>query len=309
VTGFFGELGKKVAERWLSLLVLPGFVLIATWTAGVELGHRHALDAHTLMAWAPASGPRLDTKALVLVTAGVLAASMAAGLAVSGGGVAVIRFWTSRGTHPPLAWLTGCRQQCWKDADAKVAEISDKAFDAPGDRALADRLSAAINARNAICLVPPSRPLWIGDRLRALDQRVLRAYDLDLVSVWPRLWLVLPSDARAETNAAHDALAGSARLMTWGVLYLPLAAWWWPALLISGGTFLTAWIRARSATETFASLVESAVDLYASDLATRLGIGSEQRPNERAGLNRTVGLAVTRVARKDTPPRPHANTD
>ncbi|MGH3903241.1 MAG: hypothetical protein ACRDTE_03460 [Pseudonocardiaceae bacterium] len=44
MSGFFQELAKRLAERWVALLVLPGALFIAaTWTA-VHLGHQYALN-------------------------------------------------------------------------------------------------------------------------------------------------------------------------------------------------------------------------------------------------------------------------
>ena len=38
MSSFFSELGKKLVERWVILLVLPGLLLIAVTVAGVTLG-------------------------------------------------------------------------------------------------------------------------------------------------------------------------------------------------------------------------------------------------------------------------------
>ncbi|MEO3857794.1 hypothetical protein [Acrocarpospora sp. B8E8] len=282
MTGFFAELGKKVAERWLSLLLLPGFLLVAAWVAGVRLGHGNALGALDLAAWLTGTAAAAQ---LALAAAGVLAVSAGLGLAAAAGGVAIMRLWTARGVRAPLVWLTRRRERRWKHAQAEIIGAIE-------EERLAG-LADLVNARNAICLVPSARPMWIGDRLRAVDQRVLRSYDLDLAGVWPRLWLVLPGEARTEIGVAYESLAAAARLMAWGLLYLPVAVFWWPAAIVALVTCVTAWVRARAAAETFGSLLESAIDLYALDLAAHLKLDAE------GPLSRETGLAVTRLVRKD----------
>ena len=42
--GFFGELGKELAKRWVALLAVPGMLfLAAVWVAATQ-GQRRALD-------------------------------------------------------------------------------------------------------------------------------------------------------------------------------------------------------------------------------------------------------------------------
>ncbi|MDV9198666.1 hypothetical protein R6M67_25830, partial [Streptomyces sp. Wh19] len=38
------EVGRKLADRWLSALVLPGALFVAAAMCGWWLGHPHALD-------------------------------------------------------------------------------------------------------------------------------------------------------------------------------------------------------------------------------------------------------------------------
>ncbi|MGV9535821.1 hypothetical protein ACWDR9_19590, partial [Streptosporangium sandarakinum] len=148
-------------------------------------------------------------------------------------------------------------------------------------------------ARNDIALCLPRHATWIGDRLYAMDRRVHDAYDLDLTGAWPRLWLVIPDTARAELTAARDAHAAAARLAGWAVLYLSVAAVWWPAVLVAMVVGATAWARARATTASLADLVEASVDLYGRDLAVQLGLPGD------GPMSRETGLAITSTLRKD----------
>ncbi|WP_436764325.1 hypothetical protein [Streptosporangium sp. V21-05] len=294
MTGFLDELGKKLAERWLSLLVLPGLLYLAVLSVALIAGHGHALDPVPVTARVNAFAPA-STGAVVLAAAAALAGAAGAGLAATALGRLTERLWTMRGRRWPARLALRRRTARWKTADdrfRRAVKASARTPDGPR------RVAEAVAAREAVGLVEPARPTWIGDRLVAVERRVHTAYGLDLLSAWPRLWLVLPDSARTGLGVARDAYSAAARLIGWAILYLPLAAWWWPALPLSAAIGVTGWARARSATAALADLLESAVDLYGRDLAAQLGIETPGR------LSREAGEAITIALRKEPPPRP-----
>ncbi|MEU1041889.1 hypothetical protein [Streptomyces sp. NPDC005907] len=292
MTTFLSALAGKAAEKWLALLVLPGAVYLAGVSAAVVLGHAHALDPaelqHAIDRLAAHPGAS-NAGAILLVAAGVLAAATLAGMCARASAVVVERLWTSRGDRWPARLLVRRRVHRWQRADA--------ACEAAGTRA---ELARAIERREAIALVRPLRPTWIGDRLHAADQRVYDAYGLELGAAWPRLWLTVPDAVRAELLSAREAYGAAFGLAGWAALYLLLGAWWWPALPAAAVVAATAWIRGRSATAVFADLVEATVDLHAITLAQELGL-----TGERPALTREIGDAITTTLRKDPPPDPH----
>ncbi|MGH3833124.1 MAG: hypothetical protein ACRDRS_22275 [Pseudonocardiaceae bacterium] len=294
MTGFFSELGTKLADRWIALLVLPGVLYVATATAATVLGHRHALDVGELRSWvdAVATVPAThSTGTVLLVATGVLVAATGAGLIAATLGFFLDRAWNTPGTRVPGRWLTNRRRRRWNRAEDTVNKAI--AIAAQNSAVPYPPLREALVARNRISLLEPDRPTWIGDRLRATDHRLHHAYDLDLATVWPRLWLLIPDSVRAELSVAQDAYTATARLSGWGMLYLIPGCWWWPALGIATTTVATAWIRARLATVVLADLTESTVELYTRDLATQLGLPVH------GPLTKEVGLAITATLRKD----------
>lgn len=46
---FLAEVGRRVAEKWLSLLTLPGLLLVTAATVGHTLGHRGWADIGELV--------------------------------------------------------------------------------------------------------------------------------------------------------------------------------------------------------------------------------------------------------------------
>jgi hypothetical protein len=290
------ELGKQLAGRWVALLVLPGAFYVVTATVAVLLGQRHALDPTVLTAWldsvavTPASG-RFGT--VLIAAAGFTAASAAAGLAASAAAQLVERVWWASGEEPLLRRPAASRRRRWERAEQDVTAALG-AFTASGGTAEAARvLRAAIVRRDAICPEPASRPTWIGDRLYAVDERVHSTYHLDLTAAWPRLWLLVPDATRAELAEARAGVGASARLTGWGLLYLPLAAVWWPAAVLGVGVLITARHRARLSVGVQADLVEATVDLYGRDLVVQLGIECTGR------LGQEAGGAATTLLRKD----------
>ncbi|WP_318211739.1 hypothetical protein [Streptomyces sp. SJL17-1] len=326
MTTFLATLGGKLADTWVSLLVLPGLLYLAVASAASVLGHRHALDHGVLTARidALADDPALHEPGTVVVF-GVLLLVVAAGVSrlAAALGAGVERLWL--GDWPPplrpaARALTRRRTTRWEAADAahrraltaRALQAAADGRDAPSQDpatpggAATDGLgttrsdpgaldTVGLNeARNRISLTRPARPTWMGDRLIAADARVHRAYRIDLTSAWPRLWLLLPETAHAEVQAARSALTASARRAAWGLLYVLPALWWWPAALIAAVTWTGAWRQGRVAVHEFAELVESAVDLHGRDLAAALGIPCEEQ------LTATTGLAITRTLRKGT---------
>ena len=262
MTGFLGEIGQKLADRWAALLAVPGLLYLAAVTTAAVLGQAHALSypdlSRKIAAWA-ASPTLKSAGGTVLIVAAILAGSVVAGLAAAAGGRFIEILWTLPGKRGPARWLADRRRKRSQDAKA-IADTS-------ADPAAVDK---AIARADRICLIQADRPTWIGDRLRASRIRIERAYGLDLNTAWPRLWLIVPDTVRTELGTARDAFTTTALLTAWAILYLILGIWWWPAIPVALITGATAIIRAHQATENLADLIESTVDLYSRDLATQL---------------------------------------
>ncbi|WP_418955372.1 hypothetical protein [Streptomyces tritici] len=309
MNAFLGELGRRLAERWVTLLLLPGALFVAVVTVASVLGHGRALDLRGLSAWIDglaASRGAGQPGIVVLVAAGGLAAAAGTGLAAAALGEGVALLWAAEGRRGPGRRLAARRRERWRRAYAEVVAarraVALSAVPPHGaDPEARAALRAALERCRRICPVPADRPTWIGDRLRAADLRVHHAYRVDLAALWPRLWLALPDPARAELTEAYAAYRASARLTGWGLLYLLVAFWWWPAVVIAVVTSGTAWVRARGAAESLADLVEGAVDLYGRDVAAALGV----LPADE-GLDRVSGDAVSALLRKDEALHPGA---
>ncbi|WP_399892066.1 hypothetical protein ACGH7X_32605 [Streptomyces sp. BBFR51] len=306
MTRFLEALGGKLAERWIALMLGPSVLLMSVAAVGVTLGHRRWHDIGLLLTRLNelSAEPALrNTGTLVLLLAGLLAASAGLGLAATGLGVTVERLWLA--TRP--RWLADRRRRRWDDAHAAFNDAlleAARAEGTPGAAAPAPAAASAVAAaararelnarRNRIGLTAPDHPFWLGDRIAAVDTRVWRAYRLDITVAWPRIWLLLAEDVRAEIVASRARLAAAARLMAWAVGYVAVGAVWWPSAVAGAVAAATAWRRARIAGVAFAELSESAVDLHGRQLAEGLGIACE------GALTEDVGAEITTVLRKQT---------
>ncbi|AVH54857.1 MULTISPECIES: hypothetical protein [Streptomyces] len=302
MNAILAELGKRVAERWLSLLVLPGALYLAVAAAGaVVLRHSGWYDLVMLADYLNrVAARRRGIGQVVLISGAMLLGSAGVGLvaqAVSGG---VARLWLAAGRGPLGRRLTGWRRKRWQAAHEAYQNAlleryrRQQGWGEGGNRSPLPDSARLLVVRNRICLVEPDRPTWMADRMRAAGERVHRAYDLDLTAAWPRLWLCMPDMARAEIATAQSAFASASRLAGWGLLYLVLAVWWWPSAVIACVTVGAAWQRGRAATAALAELVESAVDLYGRDLAQALGLScpDEFTPDHGASLTRMLRKGV-----------------
>ncbi|MEH0515198.1 hypothetical protein QBC31_31490 [Streptomyces sp. B21-079] len=281
--GLLSELGKKLAERWLSLLVLPGAFFLAAVGTAFTLGHAHALDSGLLIRQISVhaeSRTVTSTGGRAMILAAVLAGSAAAGTAVQALGSFIERItlaagwqaWPSSATSVLRRWVA-YRQRAWDAADTEHRRASsDELTSTPADLPDPATRHRAARRRERIAPERPERPTWSGDRIHAAAIRLDHAFHLDLATVWPHLWLVLPDEVRAQVTDARAALARAAATAAWSLLYALLALSWWPAGLLTAGLALTARHRVRAAADAYAGLLETVTRLHATTLADHLGL-------------------------------------
>ncbi|GAA3433782.1 hypothetical protein [Kutzneria kofuensis] len=298
---FFKTLATKLAERWVTLLVVPGALLVfAAWVGG-RLRQAHALD------WAALQGDLAATVAdltrqswatqAVLVIAALLV-STGVGLAVQAlAGVTKI-VWLGQWPQP-LRWLarwrTSRRVRRWYRRLERRREL-ERAHPAEQRTPEQQRQINEAAARvNRLCWAEPGRPTWMGDRGHSVEKIILDRQGLDLAFAWPRLWLVLPETPRAEITAANAAFAAAVATGTWAVPYLLLGIMWWPAAVAGLVVGVTGWVRGRSAASELALLTEATLDLHGRTLAVALGVAAEDTVGP---LELEEGQRISTMARK-----------
>ncbi|MGW4380124.1 hypothetical protein [Kitasatospora sp. NPDC004531] len=303
MTDLLAKLGSSLAERWLALLVLPGVLWVAAAAAAHRVGQAHPFDARPLIDWVgrlAAQSAEHRTTWLAVAAAVAALAAAGAGLAARGLGTLLEGLWGAPGDRPPMAWVVAARRRRWiaahESARRRIARSHDSNLTG---LALARARAAAGRAqrrRLAAPAQPPGRPTRVAERFHAGAERARTLYGLDLNQAWPRLWSVLPDTLRADVTAAREAYASAGRLAGWGLMYAALAALWWPAAPAGAALVAVAAVRARTAAEVLADLIDTATDLHLADLAARLGVPTEARsPAE-------IGHAVTQRLTRPQPP-------
>ncbi|MFF8594449.1 hypothetical protein ACF061_23950 [Streptomyces sp. NPDC015220] len=308
--GLLSELGKALAERWLSLLALPGALFLAVAGAAHELGQAHPFRVHRLVDAATAATAHPAARSVggqIILLAMVLAGAAAAGLTAQALGSLVERLllaadWPS---WPPVlrqwaARRTLSRQLRWDSAAQeydRLRELAARSL-AAGRRADPAARHAAEQRMSRIAAERPRRPTWCGNRIDAVAVRLDRDHGIDLAVVWPQLWLVMPEESRTQVVTAREDLARAAALFGWSLVYLPLTVWWWPAAAVSIILAVIGNGRVRATADAYALLVEAAAHLHLRTLADHLGL-------EYTGpMSPEDGDRLTNLLRPPVPPRP-----
>ena len=285
--GLLSELSKKLAEQWLTLLVLPGALYLAVAAAGRTLGQSAALDVGRLTQAISdaARTPQVTTvggQAVLLAV--ILTGAAVTGLAAQSLGSVVERVALAAGwgVWPwPFGELAehhvARRQRRWDAARAEyeALRLLDRA-PRPADRPRPRERHRAAHRCERISVERPERPTWSGDRIHATAVRLDRDAHVNLLTLWPHLWVVLPENIRGEISRARATLTRAAVLGGWAPLYLPLAWWWWPAVPLAATLVVVSARRLRAASDTYAALLEASARLHLTDLADKLRL--EEQP-------------------------------
>ncbi|MFB7513236.1 hypothetical protein [Streptomyces sp. NPDC056144] len=279
------SVGKKMIE---GPLLLWGALYVTLGAVASRLGH--GLDVDRLKAAAKTAASHLSAEGAGLVALAVLAFALAA----AGAGLAA----RALGRITEIAALT----DDWRRWPAilgapvhRVVRRRVRRYEETVRREAARRLARergtpgtppddapGVLRRNArIDAGEPRRATWSGDRIWWTGTDLRHAYGIDLAVVWPSLWLVLPDGDRAELNAERQAVNSATLLSGWACLYLLLGTVCWPFLLATAAMLLLSRHRLRAATAAFAEHVRRVTQLYAPELARRLG-GDRTGPLDRA---------------------------
>jgi hypothetical protein len=299
VGGFFGELTKELAKRWMSLLAVPGVLFLATTWVAVSLGHAYALDLRRLTEASSRTARQVAAwpgAVQALAVVGVALGTALVGLVVRAL-VGPVRAGCLGQWPFGLRWfgavLAARRRGRWHRLLAQRREAENEQTEpiSPVEQQRIDRIAGRMNA---LALAEPDRPTWMGDRIHAAAAVARNRYGLDLVFCWPRLWLVLPDVSRSEINAAQRGFAAAMVTTTWSVPYLVLGAVWWPAALVAVVIALAGRHQGREQLSLLTELVEATLDLHGRTLAVALGVG-----DPAAGpIDPEEGRQVSDIARK-----------
>ncbi|MFI6761932.1 hypothetical protein ACIBF5_22600 [Micromonospora sp. NPDC050417] len=265
MTELISLIGQRLTERWATVVLLPGLLYVLIGGCALTVGHAHALDAlyltkalntswQRIVGHAPA-GPLLSLAALfgLAILSGVTATFLAG---------RVHSLWVMSG---PQRWVERRQRKtmrAWASREPR-----------PPTRYL------------------PRRATSIGDTFRLVGERIHAHYGLSVLLAWPRIWILASPDTRTLVTTAYQRYHSDAVIAAWALLYLPLAAWWWPAALIATATAVIGYRRARGSASSLASLIEATADTHQHQLAAALGVPLPEgriTPVQGAHINKDI---------------------
>jgi hypothetical protein len=301
VTAIWSSINNKLVDR-LAAVSVPALVFwlggLLAWSLGN--GGLHALAR-------PASW--LDkqsgvTQAAVLFT--VLAGVSASGLVVARATMPTLRLLEGYWPSQPR-WIASLRRyladRVKKQADRDLdrwQELKAKPQPTGDDLAEVSRLELAMHWRPKPPI--PYQPTRIGNLLRAAEGRPRIKYGLDAVTVWPQLWLVLPTATRQELAAVRTALDTSVAAAIWGILFCAFTPWTvfaLPAGLIVAAAAVRVWLPARAVD--FGSLLVAAFDLHRVALYQQLRWPLPDNPADEIAEGRRLTEYLWRGSDRQAP--------
>lgn len=255
------ELGKKLTDRWLTTLLLPGLLYTTAALYGYLTGHHHALDPTYLTTQLTHHTQTLNHHpvAITVTITLILLSATTASLTAQTLATLIHRAFTAKA---PRRWLLHRR----RTARTRLTHQHPR----PPARYL------------------PARATPIGDHFHLTGQRIDTEYGLDTTLTWPRLWLLLPETTRSIITTATSDYRTATTTTAWGLLYLTLGILWWPATLAGTLTLTLGYRHAHTTSTTLANLIEATIDTHQHTLADALGIPLPHHritPTEGARIN------------------------
>ncbi|HHS96995.1 MAG TPA: hypothetical protein ENK08_03725 [Chloroflexi bacterium] len=269
VETFWKEIGESLAGKWAARALAPAF---AFWAGGL-LAYVHKYGWKCLADWWTARST--PEQAAVLI--GGLLGIVFSGLVMERFQDVVLR-WAEGFWPRPLDRLRFALVRRWEKRARRMEErwhaLAERCEGDPTRLPPKERAEyARLDGFRLRLPFDPGRmmPTLVGNVLRAAEEHPQVRYGLAAGVCWPRLWLLLPKEAREEIGNARERLDESARLLGWGLLFVVWTAWaWWAAPV----GLLVAFLACRwmvMAALVYGDLVRAAFDLHRHELYRRLG--------------------------------------
>jgi len=297
---FLEGAGGKLAEQWVANLVTPAFVF---WSGGLLTYIQHH-------GWQPIANIFPDSKLEALqigIIAGILILIYLSALIVQRFDTEILRglegYWYPGIRKLPLLnWL---RKRHIQKRDRYLENwypLRRKEKDqtlTSNDRAELIRIDCAL--RQYPTDETDFLPTHLGNILRAAERRPYDRYGLDAIVCWPRLWLLLPENARKDIQEARLTLNNGVRVFAWSILFLVWSIWsfWAIPLTLLSALFAYCWI--LDSAILYGELIESVFDLYRTALYQSLRFPLPTNPSEELAIGLQITEYLFRGSQRPTP--------
>jgi hypothetical protein len=299
-------LGGKLADRWAAALFSPGLLywagVLLTWVyayGGPEISKLGLVGA--IANWSSPLG-HLPVIAQILLAGAALFVVTASGLILQRASLPTLRIlegywplWLS----VPQEWF---RHRLSDRIDADVRRLRQLGMGTLESKETAERSRLEHRRRRAPVDTARRMPTRAGNILRAAETRPRDRYGLETTLFWPRLWLVLPDEARQEVIAARSVLYLAVQAWLAGIAFCLWAFWaWWAVpvgLTVAIGAY---YLRILGACETYGDLVESCYDIYRGELYAALRFTKPASPAAERAAGQTLSTYLRSGSRSPTP--------
>ncbi len=302
LTKFSETISGKLGEQWIATVLTPSF---AFWLGGfvfyiLQFGWAHLGAAFTA---------QTDLIQLIILALALLGVA-ASGQIVQRFDLSILRalegYWPRR-LDPLRKFMRSLQSKRLQQSETRFQELdrlikADMAARRVPDPELMDERSALDQSlRRYPADMEDVMPTLLGNTLRAAERMPHNKYGLDAIICWPRLWLLLPGEARSDISTSRQALDAAARLWLWGLLFLVWSIWslWAIPIGLLVMVFAYRWM-INSAGE-YGDLIESAYDLYRSKLYQELRWPLPNNPAEEFIQGQELTTYLWRGARGQSP--------
>lgn len=268
---FWSTVGGKLGDRWLASS-LPAVVFWLGGATAYLMGHGGLRAVSSLATWIFQQPP---TTPIVLLIAALLL-------------IAASALFVARLVEPALHLIEGywplwaLRTYRWIRARRKHSTHADDRWQylnhriqANGPALRPEEYTEFLRLDRARRRQPTKEyrrmPTRVGNILRTAESLPRDKYGLDVVAVWPRLWLLLPPDTRAELVSARRAMTTTVAAGVWGVLFcgFGVLTFWAVVVGVAVATLsLVMWLPGLA--QTYGDLLEAAFDVHRSLLYNAL---------------------------------------
>lgn len=280
--GGFG--GRFYLVSYLPTYAAALFLLVLIWAGARGWAPYQRISFKA--AWATAS--HLGAAEIVLL---VLAITL---LAVVVHPLQLAMTRVAEGTWPP--WLgAACARRWQRRRKARLLRAAQlPTGPASTDEAAVQRAGAAGDLLRRRFPMPDHllRPTALGNVLAAMDDTAGRAYGLDAVIAWPRLYPVLGDQVKSLVDDRRDALDTSVRMTATmtvtallALVLLQRSGWWMLLGVMPLAVATLAYSAAVQGALAYAETVQAAFDLHHADLLTALRIQPPTQPEAERILN------------------------
>jgi len=277
-------LGEKLGEQWIALSVTPAFIF---WTGGLFLWIQNQITNGGPLEPVEQFAQLAAHEQVALVLCIVLVITASAAI-VKGLGLFILRglegYWPGILRSLENAFRSR-KEKRWEEWHKRYQELSGKSNGGQLRSGLTDAENDEYDqlVQDKVRWMPAKKeqimPTFLGNILRTAERRPEVKYGLDAIICWPRLWLLLPSDARNELIASRERLDALAGLWLWGILFLVWTIYT-PWALLSVLIPIIAYYYMLQSAKRYGELIEAAFDVYRTSLYTSLRLPLPNNPGD-----------------------------